>query len=164
MECPHCGNIDNKVIDSRLTKEKLAIRRRRQCLTCSGRFTTYESTEECLLPFLIRKRARDGATIRDVKTMVSKVLSQEIKKQRKAQAIKEAEKRARERKIAKRKAQSLMMTETVFKIIKRHKRGVDISKLKDKTGFDSEKIHSIVFKLRKEGKIKSPRRGFYVKA
>ncbi len=55
MECPHCESIDNKVIDSRLTRERFSIRRRRECLTCSERFTTYESTEERLLTVLIRK-------------------------------------------------------------------------------------------------------------
>jgi len=124
-----------------------------------------------------KKHAGQGATIPNVKTMLSfmsnalKILSKEtknlidkIEKSEKAQAIKESEKRARERKAAKRKAKSLMMTETVLKIVKRHKRGIDISKLKDKTDFDAKKIHKIVFELRKQGKIKSPRTGFYVKA
>lgn len=164
MECPHCGNLDTKVIDSRLTKEGFAIYRRRQCLSCSGRFTTYESTEERLLPFLIRKKARDGAAIRDLKTMLSKVVSEEIKKHRKPLAAKEAKRKARHRRIAKRRAASLLMTETVLKVIRRHTRGLDISKLRDKTGFDGGKILRIVFELRKQGKIKSPRRGFYVKA
>ena len=44
-----------------------------------------------------------------------------------------------------------------------HRKGIDISKLKDKTGFDSKKIKYIVFELRKQGKIKSLRPGFYVK-
>jgi len=164
MECPHCGNLDAKVIDSRLTKREFAIWRRRQCLSCSGRFTTYESTEERLLPFLISKKARDGATIRDLKTMLSKVVSEEIKKQRKTLAPQEAKRKARQRRIAKRRAASLLVTETVLKVIRRHTRGLDISKLRDKTGFDSEKIRKIVFELRRQGKIKSPRRGFYPKA
>ena len=71
MECPHCESIDNKVIDSRLTRERFSIRRRRECLTCSERFTTYESTEERLLPVLIRKKAGMGATKTKLKTMLS---------------------------------------------------------------------------------------------
>jgi predicted transcriptional regulator len=56
------------------------------------------------------------------------------------------------------------MTEAVLKIIKRHRRGIDMSKLKDKAGLDAKKINRIVFQLRKQGKIKSLRRGFYIKA
>jgi len=164
MECPNCGKTDNEVIDSRLIQDGIAIRRRRQCLICSTRFTTYEAAEERLLPFLIRKKARNGAAIKDLKKILSKLLSEETKRHRKVQAAKEAKKKARERKAAKRKEKSLMMTETVLKIVKRHKMGIDISKLKNKTGFDGKKIHNIVFKLKKEGKIKSPHKGFYVKA
>ena len=46
MECPFCGKIESEVIDSRLTPERTAIRRRRKCSGCAGRFTTYESTPE----------------------------------------------------------------------------------------------------------------------
>ena len=55
MECPDCGKTENKVIDSRISKDGVAISRRRQCLICSSRFTTYESTQEQLVPFLTRK-------------------------------------------------------------------------------------------------------------
>ncbi|MDP6682139.1 MAG: hypothetical protein QF876_04030 [Desulfobacterales bacterium] len=54
MNCPNCGKTDNKVIDSRLSKDEVVIRRRRECLLCSGRFTTYESIEELVLPLLIK--------------------------------------------------------------------------------------------------------------
>jgi transcriptional repressor NrdR len=46
MRCPFCGNEDDKVVDSRLSKDGAAIRRRRQCLTCEKRFTTYERIDE----------------------------------------------------------------------------------------------------------------------
>jgi transcriptional repressor NrdR len=46
MKCPFCGNEDDKVVDSRLSKDGDAIRRRRQCLTCEKRFTTYERIDE----------------------------------------------------------------------------------------------------------------------
>ncbi len=45
MRCPKCGNQDDKVIDSRASREGSTIRRRRQCLKCSQRFTTYEEIE-----------------------------------------------------------------------------------------------------------------------
>ncbi|MCL4378681.1 MAG: transcriptional regulator NrdR [Actinobacteria bacterium] len=45
MKCPFCGNLDSKVIDSRLTEDKESIRRRRECERCSKRFTTYERLE-----------------------------------------------------------------------------------------------------------------------
>ena len=57
-----------------------------------------------------------------------------------------------------------VMAETVLKVIKRHRKGIDISKLKDKAGLDARKVNEIVFELRKQGKTKSLRRGFYVKA
>jgi transcriptional repressor NrdR len=54
MKCPYCGEIDNKVIDSRLSKDGIAIRRRRECIVCSRRFTTYEHIEE--IPIMIIKK------------------------------------------------------------------------------------------------------------
>ncbi len=45
MRCPFCGHDDTKVVDSRETKEGRAIRRRRECEKCSGRFSTYEEAE-----------------------------------------------------------------------------------------------------------------------
>ncbi len=54
MKCPTCGTIDDRVIDSRLGKENTVIRRRRQCLNCKKRFTTYERIEE-ILPYVIKK-------------------------------------------------------------------------------------------------------------
>ena len=57
MRCPYCSSIDNKVVDSRMGKEGDAIRRRRECLQCEGRFTTYERVEE-ILPSVIKKDGR----------------------------------------------------------------------------------------------------------
>ena len=54
MKCPYCGEIDNKVIDSRLSKDAVSIRRRRECIACSRRFTTYEHIEE--IPIMIIKK------------------------------------------------------------------------------------------------------------
>jgi len=54
MKCPFCGEIENKVIDSRLSKDGGEIRRRRECLSCERRFTTYEHIEE--IPIMIVKK------------------------------------------------------------------------------------------------------------
>jgi transcriptional repressor NrdR len=54
MKCPQCGNEETKVIDSRLSNEGRAIRRRRSCLDCEGRFTTYEKVES--YAFSIKKK------------------------------------------------------------------------------------------------------------
>jgi transcriptional repressor NrdR len=54
MKCPYCSEIENKVIDSRLSKDASVIRRRRECLTCNRRFTTYEHIEE--IPIMIMKK------------------------------------------------------------------------------------------------------------
>lgn len=57
MKCPYCGFTDTKVIDSRLGKEGNNIRRRRECVECSRRFTTFERVEE-ILPLVIKKDGR----------------------------------------------------------------------------------------------------------
>ena len=57
MRCPYCSSLDNKVVDSRMGKEGETIRRRRECLKCEGRFTTYERVEE-ILPSVIKKDDR----------------------------------------------------------------------------------------------------------
>ncbi len=54
MRCPYCGHDDSKVIDSRPTEEGVAIRRRRECIKCAQRFTTYEKVES--LPIVVIKK------------------------------------------------------------------------------------------------------------
>jgi transcriptional repressor NrdR len=54
VRCPFCGHADNKVVDSRVSKDATVIRRRRQCLDCGQRFTTYERVEE-LETYVIKK-------------------------------------------------------------------------------------------------------------
>lgn len=54
MRCPHCGNDESKVIDSRPTEDNTAIRRRRECLNCEKRFTTYEKIES--IPLIVVKK------------------------------------------------------------------------------------------------------------
>jgi len=199
MECPFCGKIETGVIDSRLTKERTAIRRRRKCSGCAGRFTTYESTPEQLLLLLMRTHAGRGATAKNTEAVLSfmsnalKGLSEEIeklvgevgkpeppkkvKKPKKRAAPKpkpKRKKRAPVRKIVARKpkkvpakakkAKKLTATAEVLKVIKGHKKGVDVPKLKEKTGFADTKIRAIIFKASKEGKIKRVARGIYVSA
>lgn len=57
MKCPFCGHPENKVIDSRISKDGKAVRRRRECLGCSRRFTTYEYVED-ILPMVVKKDGR----------------------------------------------------------------------------------------------------------
>lgn len=57
MKCPFCTSLDNKVIDSRLSKEGMVVRRRRECISCHRRFTTHERVEE-ILPVVIKKDGR----------------------------------------------------------------------------------------------------------
>ena len=64
MKCPTCGALENKVIDSRLTKEGDIIRRRRECAKCQRRFTTYERIEENL-PLVIKKNGGRQAFSRE---------------------------------------------------------------------------------------------------
>jgi len=103
MECPYCGKNDDKVIDSRLSKDGIAIRRRRECLVCSRRFTTYETMEEKLLPFLMRKMVEGQATTTILKNLTSfmshtfkdlaksiELIIDKMNKLEKAQAVEEA--------------------------------------------------------------------------
>ena len=57
MKCPFCGDLESKVVDSRHSEDGLSIRRRRECLKCQRRFTTYEIVES--LPIIVVKR--DGS-------------------------------------------------------------------------------------------------------
>ena len=54
MKCPFCGHPEDKVVDSREGKEGHVVRRRRECLSCSRRFTTYERIDE--IPFMVVKK------------------------------------------------------------------------------------------------------------
>ena len=57
MKCPYCGHLESKVVDSRPSDEGASIRRRRECLDCHKRFTTYETVET--LPLIVIKK--DGS-------------------------------------------------------------------------------------------------------
>ncbi|MGB9711599.1 transcriptional regulator NrdR [Dissulfurimicrobium hydrothermale] len=57
MKCPFCSASDSRVIDSRLGRDGRSIRRRRECISCGGRFTTYERVEE-FQPMVVKKDGR----------------------------------------------------------------------------------------------------------
>ena len=60
MRCPSCSSVDDKVVDSRTAEEGAAIRRRRECLSCGRRFTTYERVEEAALVVTKRSGHRES--------------------------------------------------------------------------------------------------------
>lgn len=60
MKCPFCSSLENRVIDSRLSREGDVTRRRRECSRCERRFTTYERVEE-ILPLIVKKDGRREA-------------------------------------------------------------------------------------------------------
>ncbi|MDL2324082.1 transcriptional regulator NrdR [Ruminococcaceae bacterium OttesenSCG-928-A16] len=60
MKCPYCGNIDSKVIDSRPADDGARIRRRRECLECGKRFTTYEIVETVALMVIKKDKSREA--------------------------------------------------------------------------------------------------------
>ena len=178
MECPHCVSLTSKVVDSRLTSDRVSIRRRRECLLCSERFTTYESTEERMLPVLIKKKVGHGSTKTSLKTLLPfisetlKDLSNETKKlaaqvnmhERIQAAGVVSKKKASVQKPAVRKTAALTTTDVVLKIIRRYKKGVGISTLKAKTGFDDKKLSNAVHRALKQGKIRRVSRGVYIKS
>ena len=59
MKCPFCSSLESKVIDSRLAKDETSIRRRRECLDCKSRFTTYERVEEVELTIIKKDGVRE---------------------------------------------------------------------------------------------------------
>ena len=74
MHCPFCGHSETKVIDSRLAGEGRQIRRRRECLECSERFTTFE-TAELLLPTVVKgDRSREPFDENKLRTGMQKAL------------------------------------------------------------------------------------------
>jgi transcriptional repressor NrdR len=54
LKCPYCSYVESKVVDSRSTEDDISIRRRRECLRCSKRYTTYEKIED--IPILVIKK------------------------------------------------------------------------------------------------------------
>ena len=71
MKCPKCGYNESKVIDSRPAEEGASIRRRRECLSCQNRFTTYETVEK--LPLLVIKKDKTRQTF-DKKKLLNGII------------------------------------------------------------------------------------------
>ena len=69
MRCPYCHGMEDRVVDSRTSQEGRAVRRRRECLGCSKRFTTYESVEERQL--LVTKRDGSSEAFSRQKVLIS---------------------------------------------------------------------------------------------
>lgn len=76
MRCPRCGDDNDKVVDSRAVREGRAIRRRRECLACAERFTTYEALET--RPVLVIKR--DGRRVAYDRTKVTRGIAKACEK------------------------------------------------------------------------------------
>jgi len=73
-------------------------------------------------------------------------------------------KKAVGKKVSKQVAKQPTAADTVYKVIARLKKGANMATIKQKTGYDSKKIHNLVYKLKKQDKIKSEAKGVYVKA
>src|SRR5438128_7305932 len=72
MRCPKCGSRDYKVIDSRQSRDSSSIRRRRQCLSCGYRFTTYEEIERTDLRVVKRDRTHEPFDRRKLASSIAK--------------------------------------------------------------------------------------------
>src|SRR5438045_8274145 len=72
MRCPKCGSRDDKVIDSRQSREGLSIRRRRECLSCQYRYTTYEEIERTDLRVVKRDRSHEPFDRRKLASSLAK--------------------------------------------------------------------------------------------
>ena len=81
MKCPYCSYPESKVVDSRPSDEGSSIRRRRECLACHKRFTTYETMETKLLNGMIRaceKRPVSFGTLEEMANEIEQVLQNEM--------------------------------------------------------------------------------------
>ena len=117
------------------------------------------------------------SVIKNLKALTQKTqkMSKELAKLDKAMAKPKAKRRpakkaaARKKaparkKVAVRKRKRITATDTILNIIKRSKKGVNTATLKKKTGYNDAKVRSIVFRLKKSGKIEAPSKGLYVTA
>ena len=191
MECPFCRDSNSGVIDSRPTKDKTAIRRRRQCLACAGRFTTYEATPDQLMLLLMKTHGGKSGSMKSSDAVLSfmsdalKGLSAEcerliggeakfepakvVKRKVRAKVKKKApvkKKTPAKKTVAPKgkRAKKLSDTDKVLQVIRGHKKGVDVAKVKKKTGFADNKVRAIVYRASKQGKIKRVKRGVYISA
>ena len=107
------------------------------------------------LKMSLRKVASDlMKAAKEVEKLAGKL---EAKTEAKAKPVKKAAK-----KVLKKTAQPAA-ADTVYKVIARLKNGANMAAIKQKTGYDNKKIHNLVYKLKKQGKIKSETKGIYIK-
>ena len=99
----------------------------------------------------------------DLKKMAGQVerLAGKLEAQSKAKA--EPAKKTVAKKVSKKTATQPTAADTVYKVIARYKKGANMAAINQKTGYDNKKIHNLVYKLKKQGKIKSEAKGVYVK-
>ena len=111
----------------------------------------------------LKKDLKDIA--KDLKRLTQKTekMIKQLEKLEKAQVVKKPKSKAVKKAPAK-KPTRLSASDTVLAIIKRSRKAVDKATLKSKTGFEGRKVGDIIYRLKKQRKIKSPRTGFYVKA
>jgi len=105
------------------------------------------------------------AVAKDLTKLTQKTdkMIKQLEKLDKAQATKKPKAKA-VRKTTVKKPTRVSASETVLATVKRSRKGIDTATLEKKTGFEGRKVRDIVFRLRKQGKIKSERKGIYVKA
>jgi len=103
------------------------------------------------------------ALSKDTGTQKTGKMIKQLEKPDKAQAAKKPKAKA-VKKAAVKKPARVSASETVLAIVKRSRKGIDIAALNKKTGFEGRKVRDIIFRLRKQGKIKSDGKGLYVKA
>ena len=87
-----------------------------------------------------------------------------VAKKTKAKKTAPAKKAAPKKKAPAKKAAKVTAADAVLKVVNRAKKGVNTAAIMKKTGFDNKKVANIIFKLKKQGKIKNPEKGLYVKA
>lgn len=72
MKCPNCGCLEDKVIDSRQSEDGISIRRRRECVSCGKRFTTYETVESLPIYVIKKNGIREPFDISKIRTGILK--------------------------------------------------------------------------------------------
>jgi hypothetical protein len=115
---------------------------------------------------MMNQLKKDLKTVaKDLKRLTQKTdkMIKQFQKLEKAQAAKKPKAKA-VRKTTAKKPTRVSGSETVLAIVKRSRKGIDTATLERKTGFKGRKIRDTIFRLRKQGKIKSERKGIYVKA
>lgn len=72
MRCIYCGSVDSKVVDSRQNEDGTSIRRRRECVVCGRRFTTYETVENTPLMVVKKDGSRQAFDVQKIKSGILK--------------------------------------------------------------------------------------------